>query len=356
MQSPDFRCTSFDVVMKMAQLSFKMIPCSALMVDESQDLTECQISFICNQSAIYYTPVYIVGDAVQSIYGFRGAKSKYLQEIDSIFKGQIIIRDFKLDKSFRFDDNIGAIANILLACKEFSPQTFSDKQTRLLLWQPYRITGGSEHLGHVEYTSDISTFSNGFSHPITVIAATNVALFVCALNLLALGVDSSSSSSSSSSMSMSGRCAKLDIKIALNGTGASSGASRWKGIESKLREFTDIFIGAKQTLSCYPWNGADNITWEKLVKDIEEFELEDLIIIIKLVETYGDQTMVKYQFFKEKVLNRSISLDEADVILSTVHAAKGMEWDRVMVLGIAFFSLHKSFKIKAYFLKAYHYY
>jgi superfamily I DNA/RNA helicase len=35
--------------------------------------------------------------------------------------------------------------------------------------------------------------------------------------------------------------------------------------------------------------------------------------------------------FKREVLDADVAHADADVVLSTVHAAKGMEWDRVVV-------------------------
>ena len=133
--APEFK--TFDTVMKRAQLSKKNFNYSVLLVDESQDLTECQLDLIVMQALLYHTPVFIVGDAVQAIYGFRGAKSKYLLEIDTNYP-DIEIRDFQLTESFRFDDALGAVPNIILACKENSPQTTGEKQRT---WIPYRIDG-----------------------------------------------------------------------------------------------------------------------------------------------------------------------------------------------------------------------
>jgi ATP:corrinoid adenosyltransferase len=114
---------SYDLEMKRAQLKALRIPGSLLLVDESQDMDGCQVDWIakqCNHGA----HVYIVGDAAQTIYSFRGAKSKYMVNI----KGAV---DFKLTKSWRFGPNIANVANVVLFCKHKSKQTQRDNPT----WQ-----------------------------------------------------------------------------------------------------------------------------------------------------------------------------------------------------------------------------
>jgi superfamily I DNA/RNA helicase len=41
--------------------------------------------------------------------------------------------------------------------------------------------------------------------------------------------------------------------------------------------------------------------------------------------------MVAIEKFKNFVLDRQFNTSEADIILSTVHSAKGMEWDQVQL-------------------------
>jgi len=114
---------SYDMEMKRAQLKALRIPGSLLLVDESQDMDGCQVDWIAKQ-CYHGTHVYIVGDAAQTIYSFRGAKSKYMVNL----KGAV---DFELTKSWRFGSNIASIANVILFGKHKSKQTKSDNPT----WQ-----------------------------------------------------------------------------------------------------------------------------------------------------------------------------------------------------------------------------
>ena len=66
---------TFDIEIKKAQLKGLRISSSVLLVDESQDMDQCQVDWI-NQQKQFGTHIYFVGDMAQCIYSFRGAKSK----------------------------------------------------------------------------------------------------------------------------------------------------------------------------------------------------------------------------------------------------------------------------------------
>lgn len=106
---------TYNTEMKQAQLLKLRIPGTIVLCDESQDLDECQMNWIDTQAKNYNTLVYFVGDAAQTIYSFRGAKSKYMMTIKAV--------DGTLTKSFRFGETIANIANLVLFAKEKSPQT-----------------------------------------------------------------------------------------------------------------------------------------------------------------------------------------------------------------------------------------
>jgi superfamily I DNA/RNA helicase len=80
----------------------------------------CQMKWIGDQPS-FGTHIYIVGDPAQAIYGFRGAMSKYLMDLNSS-------RDCLLTESWRFGRRISQIANLVLFAKEHSDQTVFDYQ------------------------------------------------------------------------------------------------------------------------------------------------------------------------------------------------------------------------------------
>ncbi len=71
---------SFDCLAKQAQLGMYRIDASALLVDESQDLNGCMLAWLIGQRR-FQTHITLVGDAAQSIYSFRGARSELMLEL-----------------------------------------------------------------------------------------------------------------------------------------------------------------------------------------------------------------------------------------------------------------------------------
>lgn len=334
MQGPKIKFRSFDSVMKQAQLGSFKINCQALLVDESQDMNGCQIAWIVEQHQIHKTHLFIVGDAVQTIYSFRGAKSSHLVNIPNC-------EDFFLTTSFRFGGKIAAVANCILNCKEFSPQRN--------LWTPYRLTGATGNRGIVTSNCLLSVRDG----PVTILAPTNINLLQIALKCLlppTLPADYSSplSSSSSSPPPTPFIPPISSLKISINGKGEDSGPRKWKEIEKQLDSFLQVFTGQSNHLPYYPWNEEDKddcITWVRVAHDVDALELMKFKPIVELITTFKESSYEVFKTFQSQVLSKAYSADEADVILSTIHAAKGMEWDRVQILDTSMRPLTK-FKVE----------
>lgn len=65
---------------------------------------------------IHALSIHPIKDAAQTIYSFRGAKSKHMMNVWGA-------QDSTLTKSWRFGTTIANIANVILFSKEYSPQT-----------------------------------------------------------------------------------------------------------------------------------------------------------------------------------------------------------------------------------------
>jgi DNA helicase-2/ATP-dependent DNA helicase PcrA len=109
------------------------------LVDECQDLTECQVDWFLTQASLYKKQVFFVGDTNQGIYGFRGAKSTNIINFDPKHSAAADVIDRTLTHSFRFDQNMACAANTILFMKE-----------RSLHPDPgYRVTGAGKHTGTI---------------------------------------------------------------------------------------------------------------------------------------------------------------------------------------------------------------
>jgi len=180
-QEDDIR--TFDLDMKRVQLLKLKVPGTILLVDESQDMDACQIDFIVHQQAqLHNLDVYVVGDPAQAIYGFRGAKPKFLLQLDCQEKKQ-------LTQTFRFGPAFCRIANLVLYAKHYSDQTHYSKfgnnqqpQQQPINWDPYRIVSGVPDKQGV-VTTNKSILEDWKSGQVTLIARTNTKLLIDVLPL-----------------------------------------------------------------------------------------------------------------------------------------------------------------------------
>ena len=317
--------TMFDVMVKLCHLEKKRINATALLVDESQDLTPCQVDWMYAQTINHGCHLYFVGDAAQSIYSFRGASAANL--LDTSYDRHT--KDCKLTESFRFGKNIGNVANVLLACKELSPQTIDMKNRQ---WTPYRVNGKGNSPGVVTFEHDITKLTNNFQQQATIIARSNVELFTACLSLLGYKENIEVNDTEKDELEP-----PYMPKIALNSKGALSGAKAWKKDENKLKALVDVFTsshsenGVGASFNYYPFQDESFVTWNMILEEVEK-EDSPLAKLASLVNRFGVRTMELYNLFKLEVLNKNYEPEMADLILTTVHSSKGMEWDLVLVL------------------------
>mmetsp|Transcript_27674 Transcript_27674/g.65824 ORF Transcript_27674/g.65824 Transcript_27674/m.65824 type:complete len:1040 (+) Transcript_27674:188-3307(+) len=334
---------TYDIEMKRAQLRRIKIPCSVLLVDECQDLDECQVDWVSGQ-ARHGTHLYFVGDAAQCIYGFRGAKSSYVMKLDCI--------DRQLTKSWRFGPDVARIANIALFAKENSPQT-SKASSYNPLWKPYRVEGARK-VGYSTVMTE-SMAQNWRDHkPLTLLGMTNAGLMMKAMGLLGLdtlrkanrvctddddelSVDLLGDESEEESNSR-----PLDSenwpRFHINGKGDNSGIKKWRKAMKEVRILSDLWSNRDQEGNQiemllppkeFPDFANEPVTWDTFCQQCQEKELGRYAMAVSIVHAYEEKTPQALDSFEEHVMAKTYSEKEADIILTTCHSAKGLEWDRV---------------------------
>jgi superfamily I DNA/RNA helicase len=97
---------SHDVYVKLFELSKPKLPFDVVMVDEFQDLNECNLSIIYGQKQ-YGTQVIVVGDTNQEIFGFRSSVTAFKTLPD-------YFTELRLSESFRFTQEIADICTQLV--------------------------------------------------------------------------------------------------------------------------------------------------------------------------------------------------------------------------------------------------
>ncbi|MEJ0104119.1 MAG: 3'-5' exonuclease [Bacteroidota bacterium] len=211
----------------------------------------------------------IVGDIHQQIYGWRYAINS-LQQVD--------FPVYNLSSSFRFDDEIALIANKILAWKK-----------QLLLPGAVKINGIGEATGAAQTKATLGR--------------TNLSLLINAIAQWQRG----------------------DIKkIYFEGnissyTFADEGASLYDILNlynGKPDKIKDKLIGSMKTM-------------KELEDYIEKTDDNSMKMIVEVVKEFGNRLP---SLIAELKNNHTGKKEDADMIFSTVHRCKGMEYDEVTLL------------------------
>jgi superfamily I DNA/RNA helicase len=241
-----------------------------VLVDEGQDLSPIMLDALqhCQKRII------VVGDTHQQIYSFRYA-------IDAMkrfpFDDQ---RD--LTMSFRFGRDIAEVASLLI-------QETKDEKG-------FRITGNPQKSSRVSFYTDPPRPKVG--ERCAILSRTNLALFEKALGLRSRG-----------------------IPFSLEG---NIGAILWRILdvywlsEEENDKIRDRFIQSFMSLEAL----------ETYARDLDDFQLSSMV---KVVREYA-HVLPDAVYDMMKISNNTTeNQDGQGIILSTVHGAKGQEYDRVYI-------------------------
>ena len=283
---------SDDAYLKFAQLTKERFGnFDSILLDESQDLTECQVElFVVNQTQ---ADIYIVGDAVQSLYSWRGAQPKQLRELGKKRVAPRTVNDgLALTESHRFGPGIANIANHLLFIKRHSAQH--------ILWHHYAIRGVGP--------PTLSISDAPLSGKRTVVGRTNAGLFREGIQLLA---------------------ADQKANIGLLGQAA------YAQFETLCKELLQLLPHYKEE-TAFKFKGAEYDSWEDFEEEVEYREMP-YTTHLSLLNQYGEggqagELPELITTFRTCVIERQLPESECEVLLVTACGAKGLEWDQVTVL------------------------
>lgn len=257
-----------DGYLKLFQLSGPTLPFDCILLDEAQDINPVTAEIVFAQADKNRRPkpasIILVGDNHQQIYSFRGAKDA--------LKGMPAAKTQYLTRSFRFDDNIAKVANMIL-------NTFK-KETRKIKGTPVKRL----------------TKAKWNPKKYTVIARTNAVLFDKAI--------------------------RLYKKVKIGFVGGAAGyrldilKDVWNLYQNERSDIRDPYIKGFKSF--------DDL--QSYARSVEDFEL---LSVCRMVEKY---TSAIPRHVKQ-ILAQAENEKEAQVLLTTAHKAKGLEWDNVLLMG-----------------------
>ena len=257
-----------DFYLKKFQLSRPTLGFDYILFDEGQDASPAMLDIFFNQTA---TKV-IVGDTHQQIYGWRHA-------VNSLEKADF--KTFFLSTSFRFGQDIADLAMEVLSLKKHLNEKFT----------PIQIIGKGINAGRQTNA---------------VLARTNLGLLLKAIECVT---------------------AKKQVKHIY--------------FEGNINSYTYAEEGASLYDVLNLYNGKRHLIRDKLIAAMKDMaELEDYIekteemqlgMMVEIVKEYGNEIPNIIKAIKDKHVDNE-EKHKAEIIFSTVHRCKGMEYDTVQLV------------------------
>lgn len=310
------RRTSFDAITKLValeelELSVSVMlagpnarPPRALLVDEAQDLTACQLEYLVRMAQRCGILLVFVGDSMQNIYSFRGVTGAHFTLLASGVlpsKRRVAVRVFPLTTCYRCPRSHVAAANLLLTLRARSAQSAQFVHYLLRptpdapdgeLLKGSLLDGGSWHRGHI-----------------AVLARGRLSLLEKAFELLALDNPPVLRLGSEENWSLElGRCRML--------------YGAWK----TAQERPDALV----VLRCSPFDKLPARTWSDIQSGIVERPIPALRFALGVVNKYGSR--LPDLLLRLDALLAQSARSDVQVELLTVHAAKGLQWQTVELL------------------------
>ena len=341
---------TYDSISKLAQLREHHIwnsregetlpPPTACCVDEAQDLNPAKFDWLVQQAR--RMQVFFVGDAMQQIYHFSGSRSSNMMKLGmrlarllpSSCTPENSLTCRAMTASFRFGPEIAHAANVMIMAKENSKQR--------KCFYPYRVVGSGNRESFVteedflHRRDDEGKFvriPDEYGGCLTVLCRKNVSIMMQSLKLLS---------------------DDPTVRIALNGESATSGRHKFLTVFSELEPFYNVYVGLADTLPFKAWRNVTGLTWNAVEIDVLEGEAQDYSLHLHVISAFGDdehrrdggsgaednpcvssyENSPVYEAvsrLKSLVLDCKHRATDAEVIFSTIHVAKGLEWNVVQI-------------------------
>lgn len=253
-----------DTYLKLFHLSDPVLNYDYILFDEAQDANPVIVDIILKQIRKINSKILVVGDNHQSIYSFKNA-------INSLNKFNHK-KEYYLNKSFRFGDNIAKYVNSIL---------------KVLKGETIDLIGSDHEDFIVENFQKDEKFA--------IISRTNACLFLKAIQ----AIENNKKIHFISGFRKYNFYSVLDVDYLAQG---------------KLNKINDLTI-------------KDYGNYQNFVHEAEVTQDKELIFLKKIVDKYKGKIADIFKKIEESI----VSEKEADIIFTTAHKAKGLQFDNVFL-------------------------
>lgn len=241
-----------------------------------------------------------------------------------------------LTTSYRFGGQVAALANVTLLCKQTCGQIFDS----------YRLVGGGPEEGVILRACPDETCKR------TVLAHTNLELLNFAVKTMtehpAISMSFLRGGGDNVVQRVSKNLSLVKKVFKLWLTGDVNDLYKIPGFESRARE-DDAGDDEEEETGEQEEDGGKSAAWHSFVIEAEAREMNEHIFAISFVQKYKGSTLSTIEKLRKKLkLGKSEGEGRVEegaeneseesttgaptILLSTVHGAKGLEWDTVEVL------------------------
>jgi ATP-dependent DNA helicase RecQ len=286
---------------KSEEIEINKITKTVLVIDEAQDMSIQEIELVENLMNINTEMrVIAVGDDDQNIYKFRGSSSAFLMKLQAEYKAT----NYELLDNYRSCKNIVALANEFLMCIPSRLKKSPIKAVR-------------KDDGEVSITKHIS---KNLSNPIvSEIIRKQLSGTTCVLT-----------ESNEEAFTVTSLLLKNNIEARL--IQDNEGVRIFNLIEVRYFILALKLDDALPTISNLTWNNAKEDT-KRMFSNSTAYEYVESLI--RKFEEETPNTKYKsdfYQLIKESKFEDFCSVDSSQILVSTIHKAKGREFDNVFLM------------------------
>lgn len=335
-----------------------------LIVDEVQDTSIFQFIYLLHFAAVRKLNLMLVGDASQTLYAFRDADPNALNALESTQ----YFTTFKLETNYRSKPGILLFANSLLANIKANQYAHLQLHARNYDAQGHNLVGGKS-LTKDNFSDEVQYIPNNLGHADDINKASLEILYQSGLRDFLQ--DGLAQREKIAFLGYTQKEAKFveqalnelypDKKIALLYSSRGQATNIISSYLSKYSQELNYFplnnftmtlekaiIGKIDTLSL-PYHGKDNM-WD-LLKKLEQPAQEQWMILLNQIANNQITQEQAISYFKNFLMHFEINYNieqqqllddtnkdsaekvaQADFIIATIHAVKGLEFDRTVIL------------------------